>query len=242
MKKSTVADAPIWAVVQELVEWPIRGPVLPPEPSPRKEPFGLRNVLGGVAFGPMTLADAQEFFGTLYGTATLCIVPAAGLQAIHLDGLALHRASEALNYRLPGMVFYPNCDLRHLNTSGILLIGYGEPIPDIFTADISASSSPNTAFPVGDSGAKPIRHKRGETLRDNAKWMPPDITTLENLAPLAAFLADLNLTDKDRADFRIAEVLRKAQDQKDIQEVDAYWKARREADALAPHTSRKFLP
>lgn len=249
MKIPTVADRPIWAIAQGLVEEPLRGPFLPlPHLPPPSDWDGdgeslRRSIPHGAVYGPMTLAEAQEFASLLrLGTVTLCIIPSCGIQAMQLSTLAWRKVNEALGPRpqLPGMTYFPNCDGRNVSTGGILLIGNGPPFLDLQTADFAISSSPNIAFPVGLPDAKPLQHRRGEDLRHSHKWASPDFTTLDDLAPLAAFLGEL--TEKDWAAFRAAEIVREVQDQKEIKEVEAWWKAKREAEAIAPPTIRKRLP
>lgn len=60
------------------------------------------------------------------------------------------------------------------------------------------------------------------------------MVTLEDIKPVAEFLRGLNLTEKDRADFRAAEIVREAKDRQKTQEVDALWAARREAGESMP--------
>lgn len=225
--KNTPIDAQIWALIQGKVFQPTACQLVPPGPSRLAQGYGRFDVLNGTAFGPLTYTGAQDFSDEMFDYKTLCIIPSGGLQAIQMGGLALHKVNEEIGYLLPGMTFFPE------DSGGILLIGYGEPFADIRTEDVTASCAPGIAFPIGRVWATPCRNRRGENLRDSLEWMPPDMTTLVNLAPLAAYLAGLNLTARDQADFLTTELARKADEIRAIHENIAYWKAKDETEGCA---------
>lgn len=220
-------DARIWALVQGIVPWPTALTLTPPPPSQKAQGLGSLDVPDGTAFGAMTHAEAQDFSHEMFDYKTLCIIPCDGVQAVHITGLAFQMVTDSIEGGLPGMMFFPDeCD-------GILMIGYGKQFADIFTEDIAASCTPCVAFPVGRVWARPNGHRRGECLRAPLRrvrvWTPPDMTSLENLAPLAEYLAGLNLTAQDQADYRAAEIVRVEKARQAMQEHDAYWKAKHEA-------------
>lgn len=220
-------DARIWALVQGIVPWPTALTLIPPPPSQKAQGLGSIDVPDGTAFGAMTYAEAQYFSHEMFDYKTLCIIPCDGVQAVHITGLALQMVTDSIEGGLPGMMFFPDeCD-------GILMIGYGKQFADIFTEDIAASCASCVAFPAGRAWVRPNRHRRDECLRNppriGGKWTPPDMTSLENLAPLAEYLAGLNLTAQDQADYRAAEIVHDAKVRQAIQERNAYWKAKHEA-------------
>lgn len=220
-------DARIWALVQGIVPWPTALTLTPPPPSQKAQGLGSLDVPDGTAFGAMTHAEAQDFSHEMFDYKTLCIIPCDGVQAVHITGLAFQMVTDSIEGGLPGMMFFPDeCD-------GILMIGYGKQFADIFTEDIAASCASCVAFPAGRAWVRPNRHRRDECLRNppqrGSVWTPPDMTSLEDLAPLAEYLAGLNLTAQNQADYRAAEIVRAEKTRQAIQECNAYWKAKHEA-------------
>lgn len=204
-------DLKIWALIQGRIATPSATPQLVPAPPG----YGRLEVQDGATFGPMTHGDATAFADRLFDHKTLHIVPSDGVQAIWLEGLAWHAVDEALEHRrhmLPGMTFFPT------DGEGILLVGFGESFDDIVTADAVASCSQAIAFPVGRTWAAPVRHRSGEMTRNVTDWTPPDMTTLEDLQPLAEFIRTLRFTDKDREAFLLAKLAREEAEQCAIQE------------------------
>lgn len=241
----THTDASIWALIQGQVFEPTSFQSVPPPPVHFSGAFRA-NISKGIAYGPMTYAKVRKFSQELCDYKTLCIVPCGGVQAVMLKGLAWRLASEAIKpkHQLPGMTFFPWSE-DYSGSDGIsriLLIGYGEPFEDINTEDITASCNPDIALPVGRVWAKPCRNMRGENLRESLEWTPPDMKTLEDLAPLVAYLAELNLTENAQADFKAAEIVHIAENMREIREIMSYEKNMPKTDVRATQTTRKMLP
>lgn len=221
-------NSPQFALIQGRVFEPSLCQPESPPPHPMLEGKGCLDVPNGTTFGKFTHAEAREFSSALYDYKTLCITPGNGFQAIWIDGLALRLADKGIEqpYLLPGMTFFPT------DGGGVLLIGYGGKFADIMTEGIAASCEPNIAFPIGRASAKPCRNRRGENLRNNSRWTPPDKSEMEDLGPLAEFLAGLKLTEKDQAEFRATEITREAEMMRKIEENKAYWKTKGDAEKM----------
>lgn len=221
-------NSPQFALIQGRVFEPSLCQPEPPPPHPMLEGKGCLDVPNGTTFGKFTHAEASEFSSAMYDYKTLCITPGNGFQAIWIDGLALRLADKGIEqpYLLPGMTFFPT------DGGGVLLIGYGEKFADIITEGITASCESNFAFPIGRMSAMPCRHRRGENLRNTSMWSPPDKSELEDLAPLAEFLAGLKLAEKDHADFRAAEIIRDAEQLRKIEENKIFWKTKDDAEKI----------
>ncbi len=243
--KNTHTDASIWALIQGQIFEPISFRPVPPPPVHFSGAF-RSNISNGTAYGPMTYAKVRKFSHELCDYKTLCIVPYGGVQAVMLKGLAWRLACESFEqkYLLPGMTFFPwseDC-FNSDGISRILLIGYGEPFEEIHTKDITASCKPDIALPVGRVWAKPCRNIRGENLRESLEWTPPDMTTLEDLAPLVAYLAGLSLTEQNQVDFKAAEIVNIAENMREVREIMSYEKNMPKTDVRATQTTRKMLP
>jgi hypothetical protein len=230
--------ATIWALMQGRVSQPIRCQPVPPPPHPALQGMGSLNVPDETTFGPMTHSAARSFASAMFDYKTLCIITGDRWQAIMITGRALQLAQEALGYSLPGMMFFPD------DCEGILLIGHGEHFEDIHTGDVIASCTPGMAFPVGRVWAAPEQYNRQAKIRPSARenWTPPSMCLIDDLMPLAEYLRSHASTNKDLADFQIAEALRVAESKQKIEETAAWWAAKT-ATASPPNTnSRSLLP
>ncbi len=229
--------APIWALIQGQVFQPTPCQPVPPPPHPSLQGKGSLNVSDRTAYGPMTHGAARSFASALPDCKTLCIIAGGGWQAVWITDLALHLVIDALDHLLPGMMFFPD------DGGGIILIGYGEPFENVHAADVIASCTPGIAFPVGRVWVAPYRYSRNANIRQSKRenWTPPNMGELEDLKPLVEFLRVHATTDKDQADFHIAESLRVAKDKQEIEANAAWWAARREAGETTIN-ERKFLP
>ena len=226
-----------WVLIQGRVFKPTLCQPVPPPPIDH----GIGTIAGmigrdvpdGTAYGPMTKGEALCFSSALHGYSTLCIMPGDGLQVVMLEGLAWHKANEAIGYQLPGMTFFPwNEDKSDSDgVSRIALIGYGESFADLLTEDATASCAPGIVFPVGRAYARPVRNRRSDErdINHERDWIAPDVKTLEEIAPVVECVRTLNLTDKDRADFRAAEILDAEEDNRLIRENMAWWAAKHAA-------------
>lgn len=222
-------NARIWVSIQgRIYKSTLCQPVPPPPPYP-----GIDGVIPeGTAYGLMTHDETQDLPSKIRGYSTLCIMPRDGLQVVMLERLAWRKAKEAIDGQLPGMTFYPWLEDPNSSdgVSRVLLIGYGESFADLFTEDATASCAPGIAFPVGRFYAEPIRNRSGARIEDMMRdWIAPDMKTLENIRPVVEYVRSLNLTDKDRADFRASEILEAEEDERQIQENIAWWAAKHAA-------------
>lgn len=223
-----------WALIQGRVFKPTLCQPVPPPPIDH----GIGTIAGmighdvpdGTAYGLLTKDEALELHSALHGYSTLCFMPSDGLQAVMLEELAGCKAKEAMDSQLPGMMFFPWMEDSSGSdeVSRILLIGYGESFADLLTEDATASCAPGIVFPVGRVYARPVRNRRSDERDINhaRDWIAPDVKTLENIAPVVEYVRTLNLTDKDRADFRAAENLTYENRYREEAEYQAGWAAK----------------
>jgi len=194
----TIKELLIWTIAQGRVVEPTNYQTVPPFQSWLSREHWSNEIPEGTVYGPMTYEDAQEFAGGLFGGTTICIAPNYGIQAVFIcwGSLILERLNQELNNLLPGITFLSS------DTKGLLLIGSGESFSDIYHEDFIVSCSPKNSFPIGRSWTIPVRNRRGENLRLGRDWTPPKVNTLENLAPLAEYIARSNLSPSECANYR----------------------------------------
>jgi hypothetical protein len=198
------SDLPVWGLIQGYVSRPCGLISALKFEDILKMSHSFLDLEDGTSIGPMTHDNAQKLSNHMYANKTLAVIPNFGLQAIYIDtnSLLYQLASKEIRYFLPGMTFFPE--------DGLTLIGFGKFFSDFVLDNSIASCAPATAFPVGKPWAKPIRERRGENLRHDLAWNPPDITLLEDLSLFVDYIKTLAYSITPEADkkFRANEKIR----------------------------------